>query len=394
MMRHILVLSLIAACFLGTGIGDCKADWLELGGTRVELVDGNVTDATANDVLVYSRNLYDRGDYHQAEKYLAKLIEKYNGTELADAHFLQGKANFMAGSSDSNPERIEWSYDSFLMLFDGFRSSSVVVDGRLQETLFKAIERLIRLARLSVDECCDSIDFRFVDHLVMFYELWKYVSGNESLDKAETVLSTRYKKEFTLTRDILIDVGQTGFNHSPEKCYQMYLGGNPTHSDTPDLIFLILWSNLLLEEWEYMRLNYAKEICFSPLYAMRQPILALSRNNLMVDLNGQAVDAYVGIWRKIRAAYEADGKVSFTIELHSGDRRFQFDVEGPRNWSWSDLGIAGGKHHTNVVYIRLDWDEESFAGPIATEFVLRDLVYVRHGSEGNWVGLRAKEDNL
>ena len=41
----------------------CVAEWLDLGGRRIELVNGNVSDTTAKEVLTYSRNLYDRGDY-------------------------------------------------------------------------------------------------------------------------------------------------------------------------------------------------------------------------------------------------------------------------------------------------------------------------------------------
>ena len=91
------ILVLFSVPFLGLSVQDGLAQGVRLnfGGRTIELVDGNVTDSLAKEVIDYSQNLYDRSAYSKADQYLSALISRYDGVELGNAHFLRGKANFM-----------------------------------------------------------------------------------------------------------------------------------------------------------------------------------------------------------------------------------------------------------------------------------------------------------
>ena len=191
------ILVLLSVSFLGISAQDGLAQGvrLDFGGRIIELADGNVTDNLAKEVIDYSQNLYDRSAYSKVDRYLSALISRYDGVELGNAHFLRGKANFMK-------DDLRDSYQDFLTLFDGYRSSPPVRNGDLKVTISNALDRIVELANLSDDKCCQNIDLGKLDIMMRFYELYKYVSGESSLDKMEQVLATKYTRKATVNKYI------------------------------------------------------------------------------------------------------------------------------------------------------------------------------------------------
>ena len=248
-MSRSLVFGILLLILVGMYAQVCFAQLLNLGGRSIKLVDGNVTDSIATDVIDYSRNLYDRGEYGQSKKNLDALIRTYTGDELGNAYFLRGKANFMHGYHTA-------SYRDFLTLFDGFRSSPPVSSGELEMTISNALDRMVELANLSDKKCCQDIDFRRVDIMIKLYELYKYVSGKSELAEMEKVLATSYTKEMTLT-----SVNSRRRSGRVESCHRFDMGRTGRSLYWGHVALAILITEAALDEWNYMKLPDS-HICF------------------------------------------------------------------------------------------------------------------------------------
>jgi hypothetical protein len=182
-MRKKLFVSIILF-FLGAT--NCYAELLDLGGKKVELIDGNVTDDIAKQVISFSDNLYGRGAYRKSRDLLTKLIRYYRGSLLPEAYYLRGKTYFMDKSWTSS---YTYSFIDFVKVYDGFRNSNVVTSKKLQNTAKKAAESLLAELKSSDNRLIVSK----LDPMIRYTALYKYITGN-SIDSVESYLDRTYQR--------------------------------------------------------------------------------------------------------------------------------------------------------------------------------------------------------
>ena len=378
-MSHIWILIFLSVSFLGRSVQDGLAQGvrLDFGGRIIELADGNVTDSLAKEVISYSRNLYERAAYSKTERYLSALISRYDGVELGNAHFLRGKARFM----DNGLRR---AYADFLTLFDGYRNSPPVRNGDLKVTIATALDHIVKLANLSNDKCCQDIDLSRLDIMMMFYELYKYVSGESSLEKMEQILATKYTRKMTLT-----EIWREQKSRGGGEPYKFDLG---KRSWAPAILAAAI-TDAALEEWRYMKLLKENTTVFFT--------LGYSRGGTHMNRNfhhstfGPSLDLGTSVtaWWDGKELSDYAALVSELLETNdeeytispNGTNGVKFSVRGPYRWSWKGLDTSGGS---------IRWSDDSYMGPVEVDFVVRDLIEARHGSVGEWVGLRKTRDQL
>ena len=376
-MSHLWILIFLSVSFLGISVQDSLAQGvrLDFGGRIIELADGNVTDSLAKEVISYSRNLYERAAYSKTERYLSALISRYDGAELGNAHFLRGKARFMDND-------LREAYQDFLTLFDGYRSSPPVRNGDLKVTISTALDRIFKLANLSDDKCCQDIDVSRLDIMVMFYELYKYVSGESSLEKMEQVLATKYTRKRKITF-----LTQNKCSGRVPSCYTVNLGKNS--ASMSDIPVAMLLADVAMDEWKYMKL-VMQDMCGSG-FVIHHPVLALGKS-VTLWANGEEIDKHDNFLSRARELKPRE----YVVKVNG--KAAEFKLRGPQAWSYKGLyaekawqGVHRGVGHDDVLY---DWSDDSYIGPMEVDFVVRDLIVARHGSVGEWVGLRKTRDQL
>ena len=376
-MPHVWILAFLCVSFLGSSVQDGLAQGvrLDFGGRIIELADGNVTDSLAKEVISYSRNLYERAAYSKTERYLSALISRYDGVELGNAHFLRGKARFMDNSRRG-------AYNDFLTLFDGYRDSPPVRSGDLKVTISNGLDRIVKLANLSDDKCCQDIDVSRLDIMMMFYELYKYVSGEPSLEKMEQVLATKYTRKRKIT-----SLSQNECMGRVRSCYTVNLGRDS--SSISDIPIAMLLADVAMDEWNYMKL-LMEDLCGSG-YAIHHPVLPLGKS-VTLWANGEELGKYDNFLSRVRKLKPRE----FTVKVNG--KAAEFKLRGPLTWKYRGLhakvawpGVDFGHGHEDLGYM---WSDDSYIGPVEVDFVVRDLIEARHGSVGEWVGLRKTRDQL
>ena len=105
--------------------------------------------------------------------------------------------------------------------------------------------------------------------------------------------------------------------------------------------------------------------------------------SITVWANGEEVLEYRDLLELLRQP----GNLEYTIRVK--DRDIQFTVRGPDSWKFQGLRSS----ESRVGGFGLNWSSGSYMGPVEVDFVLRDIIVGRHGSVGEWVGLRTR-DNL
>jgi len=176
------------------------ADIIDIGGKRIEIVDGKLSDKLAEEVLVYSKNLYDRGSYRESIDVCSKMISKYRGKYLCDFYFLRAKNYFMYYEFDK-------SFKDFLFVYEAFPNCNIIKSNTLSKTIEKVNLRLLNKLKETY-----KLD-RYLDPLVKFHALYQYITG-KTLKEVDDFLSKDSVK--TTKYDISI------WGQQPDRKYTSY----------------------------------------------------------------------------------------------------------------------------------------------------------------------------
>lgn len=155
--------SFITALIFVIIAGFANAEILSLGGSRVEVVNGTISDQDAKRVIRQFQTRYQRQEFEDRD--LEKLIKRYNGPHLPNAQFLLGKMKFMKKSYKD-------SYNIFLRLVEQYPDNKLVTSGEVAEALEKATMKLMQVVEDKRQSYLSELDT-----LVKFGVLHRYVDG-------------------------------------------------------------------------------------------------------------------------------------------------------------------------------------------------------------------------
>ena len=294
---------------------------------------------------------------------LTTLIKTYNGPILGDAYFLRARSIFMKNLSEFDSNRIYKAFDipryinpsevdteeryagfvsafnDFLHVYDGFRNNPVVKSGQLSHTLGGAIDRLIPAGNLSEDTCCSNIHFDILEMVVMYGELYRYVTGRDH-PAIDAVLAKEYERELTMTQ----------------------IRAEPSHRihwrDYKELCAVTLWKNIgnitgyimaraitqtIANEWWYMRFGFGVA-CMSHHNPMSRRVRITTESLIRgasVSINGTEVlldDLTKERFRELVPNFPP----TFGIVAGREAKEFRVDLVGPKAWNYKVTAESDG----------------------------------------------------
>lgn len=394
------------------------AELLDLGGQRVELVDGEVSDEVAEHVLEYSENLYGRGAYGDGRNILTKLIRYYRGPWLSEAYFLRGKMHYMAGERFhiDSPGDSGHAYGDFLQVYDNHRQSTVVTTGELASTVRRATLRLMEALKESGNR---SVRVH-LPRLVHFAALYRYITGTtisevdeyleldysreaaplnfESSDKYMWELNSRDGQREYLWTEVINDKRECEYLRyqddptdihdfrlyvhslwpSPERLSDLLAGGLFSRMITPTLEpELELVGAESVDLYVRMHVTNANNVDFGIQWCYQLAPDAIGVSESIWTVNGKRIEGYDTLFGSV----EADSDNAMSIRFGDYDIAIAFRRDFSIGW----------KLDGDMLELHRDFH---MGGATVTFPALKSLLLERYGSVYDWVGLTIRQDNL
>jgi len=395
------------------------AETLDLGGKRIELVNGTITNRDAKIVFTKYRSLYKRGKYYDAKSIMDKFIRYYKGRRLPEAYFLHAKAEYMYGN-------IEKAYSDFLNLYDTYPDSKIVKKGLLAKTIKKAIKKMEKkfLETLKINKP----QYPYLDKILKYNALHYYISGKYvNIDKL--LSKPLFKKKLLFTQDNLpwATYDDFGFSycikmyehrHADTGKYTMEEGfKTPYGKDKWNMIYVNLElsaiASFLEEELKYLNFNFDKRR-ISLSYKYYYDCYNISKYKykyVVLDIPGNYIENITNIFHNLPKNYDGylifpkdtykilqdylnNGKIiaynfnglKFKIKLtkfHFKGMRTNADYQPcPPNNNHRKPGFSISADKINLVFEMVE---------IPT---VKDIAIAKHGSLYDWVGLKRVDDAL
>jgi len=187
------------------------AESINIGGDKkIEVINGEISEATAKHTLRYLKNVYNRNG--SVTRTLNDLLKYYHGKLEPDFMFLLAKSMFMDALRENaksiNAESVydkkmfyKWSsisrqslknsFYQFLQVFDGYRDHNIVKSGQLTSAISKAIKKILSDPKFGL---ADRASYAHLDNLLRYGALWKYITGRES-KSINTYINKKYTKD-------------------------------------------------------------------------------------------------------------------------------------------------------------------------------------------------------